>query len=300
MSTLAPRVVVVSRHSELDELLAQHGTAAAAGYFLKQRGRDLASVTARHEALAGALTAVSAAVPADWRRGQVDRDDLSRFLFAPEDIVIAVGQDGLVANVAKYLDGQPVIGVDPEPERNAGVLVRFPATAVARLLPLVVAGKARIESRTMVTAWLDDGQQLSGLNEIYLGHPTHQSARYILSAPEGERERHSSSGVIVGTGTGSTGWCASIARERATAPEPPKPEEPILCWYVREAWPSPATGVGLTSGLLAGTGRLELTSESERLVAFADGVEADHLSLAWGQRVSIGRSDRLLHLVAPA
>src|SRR5512138_3819778 len=104
MSTLAPRVVLVSRPSELDELLARHGTRAAAGYFLRQRGRDLDEVTARHATLHAAVAEVGAAVPADWPRGHVDRDDLSRFLFGPEDIVVAIGQDGLVANVAKYLD----------------------------------------------------------------------------------------------------------------------------------------------------------------------------------------------------
>ena len=29
------------------------------------------------------------------------RDDLNRFLFTANDIVVAVGQDGLVANLAK-------------------------------------------------------------------------------------------------------------------------------------------------------------------------------------------------------
>src|SRR5262245_17507342 len=134
MSTLAPRAVVVSRRSELDELLARHGTHAAAAYFLRERGRTLQEVTERHNALQAALTEVGAAIPADWRRGTVDREDLPRFLFAPEDIVIAVGQDGLVANVAKYLEGQPVIGIDPEPGRNAGVLVRHRPGGTAALL----------------------------------------------------------------------------------------------------------------------------------------------------------------------
>ncbi|NUT31787.1 MAG: hypothetical protein HOV79_01810, partial [Hamadaea sp.] len=79
-ATLAPRVVVVSRRSELDELLDRHGTRAAAGWFLRQRGRDLGEVQARHDALEAALTQVSAAVPADWRRGAVDRADLHRCL----------------------------------------------------------------------------------------------------------------------------------------------------------------------------------------------------------------------------
>lgn len=299
MSSLAPRVVVVSRRSELDELLIRHGTRAAAGYFLRQRGRSLDDVATRHAALQAALTTVSGAIPADWRRGHVDRDDLSRFLFAPEDIVVAVGQDGLVANVAKYLAGQPVIGVDPEPGRNAGVLVRHRPADTARLLPAVVSGAAAVQHRTMVGALLDDGQELLGLNEIYFGHPTHQSARYVLATAAGARERHSSSGVLIGTGTGATGWCASVARQRADAPALPAPEETALCWFVREAWPSPATGTSLTSGRLGPGERLELTSEGERQVIFADGVEQDHLPLAWGQRVTVGLAGRRLTLVMP-
>lgn len=293
MSILAPRVVIVSRRSELDELLARHGTLGAAAYFLRQRGRDLAEVTARHEALKAALTEVGAAVPADWRRGHVERADLPRFLFAPEDVVVAVGQDGLVANVAKYLDGQPVIGVDPEPGRNPGVLSRHRAGAVTARLR---NPREDSQERTMVVARLDDGQELSGLNEVYIGHAGHQSARYVLTTPGGDRERQSSSGLIVGTGTGATGWCASIAHDRAAAPPLPKPDDPALCWFVREAWPSPATGVTHTSGLLTAGAELELTSESERLVVFADGLESDALELSWGQRLRIGVADRKLRL----
>jgi NAD kinase len=294
MSTLSPRVVTVSRRSELDELLAQHGTRAAAAFFLGQRGRDLDEVAARHAAQQGALTEVGAAIPTDWRRGHLDRGDLSRFLFGPEDIVVAVGQDGLVANVAKYLDGQPVIGINPEPDRNPGVLVRHRPDAARRLLRS--AADLPIEERTMVSARLDDGQELLGLNEVYFGHVTHQSARYVISTADGQRERHSSSGLVAGSGTGATGWCSSIARQRVDAPEPPAPVEPAVCWFVRAAWPSPATGVALTSGRLEPGERLELTGEGERLVIFADGLEADRLELAWGQRVSIGVAGRHLRL----
>jgi hypothetical protein len=185
MSTLSPRVVVVSRRSELDELLARHGTRGAAAYFLRQRGRDLDEVTARHEALRAALTQVGAAVPADWRRGHVDRADLPRFLFAPEDVVVAVGQDGLVANVAKYVDGQPVIGVDPEPGRNAGVLVRHSPAELAGLL----GRPDRSQQRTMVVARLDDGQELYGLNEVPADHFGRSPGAAVVLGPD-RRHRH--------------------------------------------------------------------------------------------------------------
>ncbi|THV29465.1 hypothetical protein [Glycomyces paridis] len=298
-TTLAPRVVVVSRRSELDELLVRHGTRPAADHYLRQRGRDLDEVTARHEALQAALTAVDAAIPADWRRGRVDREDLPRFLFAPEDLVVAVGQDGLVANLAKYLDGQPVVGVDPEPGRNPGVLMRFRPEVAAAALRAVAAGTAAIRRLTMVTARLDDGQELSGLNEIYAGHSGHQSARYRLIDADGRAERQSSSGVLIGTGTGATGWSASVAAERGLAAALPAPEEPALSWFVREAWPSPATGTELTAGALATGERLRLVCESERLVVFADGVESDRLDVTWGQQLTIGLADRHLHLARP-
>jgi hypothetical protein len=284
--------VIVHRATELTELIARHGTRQQAGFFLAGRGRDLAELDARHQAQQEALAAISAAIPLDWRRAVAERNDLDRFGFGPEDVVIAVGQDGLVANVAKYLDGQPVIGVNPEPDRNPGVLVPHPPAAIADLLTA-----RRITERTMVVATTDDGQQLIALNEVYVGHRTHQSARYRLSAPDSPSERQSSSGILVGTGTGSTGWCRSAWQERRSPLILPTPAAPVLCWFVREAWPSPATGTTSTEGLLEAPATLTVTAESD-LVVFGDGMESDTLELTWGQRLDIGVAPVKLHLVA--
>lgn len=297
MSTLAPRVVVVHRASELDGLLARHATLGQGEFFLRSRGRDLSEVRGRHEALQGALATVAGAIPVDWRRGTVERADLDRFAFSPQDVVVAVGQDGLVANVAKYLQGQPVIGVDPEPGQNPGVLVQHRPQAVAALLEAVAAGRAGVQPRAMVAAEADDGQSLVALNELYLGHPTHQSSRYRLTVPGLGTERQSSSGVIVGSGTGATGWCASLASQRGGRDRLPGPQEDRLAWFVREPWPSPSTGTSLSAGLLSAVQRLVLDVESDGLVIFGDGVESDYLSLGWGQRASVHLASRRLALV---
>lgn len=290
--SLTPRVVIVTRRTEYDEMLATHGTRGQAAFFLSTRGRDIAELEERHRLTQQAIETAAAAIPMDWRRGTVERSDVSRFLFSPDDVVLVVGQDGLVANVAKYLDGQPVIGIDPEPGRNAGVLVRNAARDVSDLL----RATDQFAERTMVEARLDDGQHLLALNEIFVGHPSHQTARYDLHTTHGRAEAQASSGVIVATGTGATGWCRSVALERQSSLALPMPAEPRLVWFVREAWPSPATGTTLTEGELAGT-ELALTIKSDRLVAFGDGIESDSLTLTWGQTVHIGQAAKALRLV---
>lgn len=304
-----PRVVVVTRRTEHDALLERHGTRGQVEFFLRSRGQDLEGLLARHQRTEEARRAALGAVPVDWRRTEVERAELARFVFEPADIVVVLGQDGLVANVAKYLDGQPVIGVDPLPGENAGLLVPHPVATVGERLADVAAGRATYTHRAMARVSTDDGQWLDGLNEVFLGQSGHQSARYELSAPGGvdrrverqtERrvERQSSSGVIVGTGTGATGWCASIQRVQAPRLPLPGEQERSLAWFVREAWPSPMTGTTLVAGRLGEEEVLGLRCESEMLVAFGDGIEADRLILGWGQRVTVGVSPRALRTVA--
>ncbi|HKU34407.1 MAG TPA: hypothetical protein VJP90_02555 [Paenarthrobacter sp.] len=296
-----PRVVIVHRRTELQELLDRHSTRGQAEFFLRTRGRNLEDVQSRHDHLEAALALVRSAVPAEWRQAEVERADLSRFLLAAEDVIVVVGQDGLVANVAKYLDGQPVIGVDPEPGANPGVLVRHSPAAAAALLRGADPGRLDCHNLTTVTAMLDDGQQLSALNEIFVGHASHQSARYQLTVPsfaqpDGQTERQSSSGLIVSTGTGATGWCASIALERGGR-SLPAPTDPRLAWFVREAWPSPLTGASLTEGILGAGETLRITVASDQLVVFGDGMEDDRLIASWGQEITVQLGQRPLRLV---
>jgi hypothetical protein len=294
--TILPRAVVVERPTELRDLLARHGTREQARFFLAQRGLELDEVEQRHLRYEEVRAGVLNAIPPQWRTATVDRADLDRFLFAEDDIVVVLGQDGLVANVAKYLDGQPVVGLNAEPDRAPGVLVRHPPAAWPDLCADVTAGRATVENRTMVRAALDDGQELLALNEVFLGHHSHQSAKYTLNV-DGRDERQSSSGLIVATGTGATGWAKSINRREGLVL--PTPTDPGLAWFVREAWESPVTGATLTAGLLAGDERVTVTSElSGGAVVFGDGIEADRLTPDWGQRVTIAAAERRLRLVA--
>ncbi|MEU6626614.1 NAD(+)/NADH kinase [Streptomyces litmocidini] len=297
--SLAPRAVLVHRTTEYEELLARHGTHGQAAFFLAARGRSVDAVRERHERTRRALAEVAGAVPLTWRQTRVERADLDRFLFGPEDVVVVVGQDGLVANAAKYLTGQPVIGIDADPGRNPGVLVRHRPERARRLLPYAAGAGAAVDELTMVEAVTDDAQRLLALNEIYVGPPGHQTARYALGldGTDVPPEPQASSGVLVGTGTGATGWLRSLWEQRSSALALPAPGDARLAWFVREAWPSPTTGTSRVEGLLEAGRGLRLTVESDRLVAFGDGVESDALELTWGQTVRLAVAASRLRLV---
>lgn len=293
------RAVVITRRTELDELLDRHATRGQAEFFLKSRGRTLADVQDRHDHLTEAVATINRSIPQDWATASVEREDLSRFLFAPEDTVVVVGQDGLVANTAKYVTTQLVIGVNPEPGINPGVLVRHTPENAGRIVGKLgenVGALPAVEYLTMVEGHLDDGQEIRALNELFIGHPSHQSARYTLGGGE-YSERQSSSGLIVGTGTGATGWLASISRDRGGR-SMPRRDQAALAWFVREAWPSPATGANFTEGVLLENDALSVTVESDQLVAFGDGIEADRLLLGWGQTLQIRVSGQRFNLAA--
>jgi hypothetical protein len=135
------------------------------------------------------------------------------------------------------------------------------------------------------------------LNEVFVGSRTHQSARYRL-AFRGLEERQSSSGVIVSTGTGATGWALSIRRQRRSELDLPAPADDRLAFFVREAFPSVATGTDLTDGAISRGEALAVVSEmNEGGVVFGDGIEADRLDFQWGRTAEVRQAEQKLNLV---
>jgi len=296
------RVVVVTRPTPLEQLIARYGTYSQARFCLTSTGENIEWYEATHERLEHGLGRALQDIPQDRPYTRIDRADLDRFLFAPDDLVMIVGQDGLVANVAKYLDGQHTIGVNPDPDRYDGVLCRHAPEDVEALTGAPIADDPRwqIEARVLAEAVCDDGQRLLALNEIFIGHISHQSARYRLRAGEVE-ERHSSSGVIIATGTGATGWTRSIVKQRGLELALPAVDEPRLAWFVREPWPSVSTAASLDVGSVDANSPLSIASEmSEGGVIFADGIESDRIDFVSGRRVQLRIAERRLNLVVPA
>ena len=74
------------------------------------------------------------------------------FVFGDEDLVIVIGQDGLVANTLKYVPGRPIVDVNPDPNRYDGILLPFRAKDIKSVLSDVLGQKRHAKEITMAKA----------------------------------------------------------------------------------------------------------------------------------------------------
>jgi len=292
------KVVLVTRRTRLEELTARHHTLGQARFYVEHLGADFGDYLRENAAYAKGLQVTVAALQA-WGRYQViDRAYLPNFMFAADDIVVALGQDGLVANTMKYLDGQPLIGLNPEPARWDGVLLPFDPEDLAAVLPEVATGRRPAKAVTMAQVTLSDGQAMRAVNDLFIGPRSHTSALYEIEIG-GHREAQSSSGVIVSTGLGSTAWMKSVVAGAASIVGRLQPGRPVhyeaqawdaeeLTFAVREPFQSKASQASLTFGPVTREQPLKLRSSMpDHGVIFSDGIEADFLRFTAGIEATV-------------
>ena len=237
----------------------------------------------------------------------IDRSLVPTFTFLPTDLIITLGQDGLVANTAKYVGRQPIIAVNPDPERFDGILLPFLPTQVTRAVEKVIEQRCRIRAVTLAEAKLNDGQRLLAFNDLFLGAQTHVSARYRVRWNKLE-EPQSSSGVLVSTGAGSTGWMSSVFNMTAGVAAlvgGPRMKSMRLDWedrrllfVVREPFVSRHSQANVVAGIVEPQQVLELESlMPSGGVIFSDGIEADYLQFNSGSIVTVRAADETARLV---
>jgi len=309
------KVVLVTRETRLEELKARFNTVSQARFYVQQLGGDFSDYEREDFAYQRAVSQAREIIGLFGRLQVVHRRFLPNFMFGKDDAVVAIGQDGLVANTLKYLDGQPLVGVNPEPTRYDGLLLPFRVGDLAKIIPELFSQQRLLKSVTMAKASLNNGQAIYAVNDLFIGPKSHGSARYTIRLGD-KQERHSSSGVIVSTGLGSTGWftslitganaiAAAFSARQGGEQEPPVTAAPRFAWdaqhlyfTVREPFPSQTSTAALVFGRITAKQPLHIESlMPERGVIFSDGIEADFLEFNSGSRAEIRIADKIGHLV---
>jgi len=301
------KIVLVTRKTRLAELVERFNTLAQTKFYIEHAGIDFQEYQLEDEAYRRSAEIVRRSLEVGLKFQEIDRGLVPTYTFLPEDVVITLGQDGLVANTAKYIGRQPLIAINPDPERFDGILLPFLPDQTAHALEQVIEAKCRIRAVTLAEACMNDGQRLLAFNDLFLGAQTHVSAQYRIRWAKRE-EPQSSSGVLVSTGAGSTGWVSSVFNMASgvatlTGGHAGKPmrldwEDPRLLFVVREPFVSRHSQASIVAGILEQQQVLELESlMPSGGVIFSDGIEADFLQFNSGSRVIVKAAAETARLV---
>ena len=299
------KIILITRKTRLENLIVRYNTIQQAQFVIEHSGNDFSDYLEENQQYKNVLVQMISVLEKMGNLHVLDREFVPNYIFDKEDIVIAVGQDGLVANTLKHLDRQPLIGVNPDNRRWDGVLLPFTSTDIEKVVIDVLHNQRRNKEITLAQVDLNDGQRLYAVNDLFIGQRTHISARYTLDY-KGQKEQQSSSGIIVSTGLGSTGWFKSILAGASGVVTTCfnkqislKPQEDFtwnsdfLYFSVREPYPSNWTSANLVFGRVDATCYLKIVSQMpENGVIFSDGIENDFLEFNSGVEATVKIADK--------
>ncbi len=301
------KLVIITRKTRLQGLVERFNTRSQAKFYIEHAGGDFADYEREEDAYRRALDTLRRSLEFEIPQQLLDRALVPTFQFQREDLIVTLGQDGLVANAAKYVGAQPLVAVNPEPERFDGILLPFLPDQARSAVARVIENKATVREVTLAEVKLNDGQRLLAFNDLFIGASSHVSALYRIGS--GKRsEVQSSSGVLISTGAGSTGWVSSVFNMAAGVAafcggKPGKAvhmawEDRRLLYVVREPFLSRHSQAGIVAGILE-SGQ-ELTLESlmpSGGVVFSDGMEADFLQFNSGYVAHVRAAEQRARLV---
>lgn len=304
------KIVLVRRKTRLDDLVARFNTINQAKFYIEHLGADFSDYVNEDRQYKNTIIEACEILGSLGRVQVIDREYLPNFIFGDDDLVVAVGQDGLVANTLKYLNTQMLVGVNPDPARWDGILLPFKVADLSLIIADAFKGRRQIKEITMAKATLNDGQFIYGVNDLFIGQKTHVSSRYHIEYA-GKQEQQSSSGIIVSTGLGSTGWLKSILTGAANivnciSDRKIKISEvnkfdwdaDYLYFSVREPFTSKTTSADLVFGRVGNAAQLRIRSQmAENGVIFSDGIESDYLQFNSGIEVTVAVAEKKGHLV---
>jgi hypothetical protein len=302
------KIVLVTRKTRLEGLVERFNSRGQAKFCITRAGGDFGEYEREDDAYRRSLDVVRREVDLGLKLHVAERSIVPTMMFTERDLVVTVGQDGLVANTAKYVGEQPIVAVNPDPERFDGILLRYRPEESGRAVRSVLEGRSTCRAVTLAEASLADGQRLLAFNDLFIGARSHVSARYRIEVA-GRSEPQSSSGVLVSTGAGSTGWLSSVFNMAAglAALSGGRPgravrldwSDPRLVYVVREPYASRHSGAAVVAGVLEEGQELVLESRMPSGgVVFSDGVEADAIEFNAGAVARIRAAERKTRLVA--
>lgn len=146
----------------------------------------------------------------------INRNKIKKSHFRNRNMIISIGGDGTFLKTAHFIDDKtPAFGVNADPSKKEGFFTSSNRKNFEKKIITILSGKNfRVIKLTRLESKIGNRKLETSLNEIYIGHSKPYSTVMYDLKIGGRVECQKSSGVLIGTASGSHAWLSSAGGRR--------------------------------------------------------------------------------------
>lgn len=152
--------IIIKNKTRLESLIERFNTKAQAQFYIESSGGDFQEYVDEHERFYQSFVEVQTKLSKVIKNKVIEKEFVPSYIFSEKNLIIVIGQDGLVANVAKYSKNIPIVAINPDEERYDGVLLPFNVKNFLNGVNAVINEDFSSKKMRFAEAVLNDGQNL--------------------------------------------------------------------------------------------------------------------------------------------
>ncbi|MBU3941485.1 MAG: NAD(+)/NADH kinase [Nanoarchaeota archaeon] len=193
----------------------------------------------------------------------IERSGLKKTIFRNKNLIIAVGGDGTFLRASHFIKDELLLGVNSNPDRKEGFFMSSCKNDFDKKFEIFLKNKFYIEKLTRIKSKINKKEVCIALNEVFIGNKVPYKTSHYKLFFNHKTEEQKSSGVLVGTGSGSNAWLKSAGVK-------PFSSSKKFYFIVREPYTGKLTKPLLTQGFIGNNKFLKIKSEMDNGIVAVD------------------------------
>src|SRR5690606_14778223 len=148
--------IIIKNKTRLESLIERFNTKAQAKFYIERLGGNFEDYEVEDDTFKYSLNSLQTQLSKIIKHKTIEKAYMPSFIFSENHLIIVIGQDGLVANTAKYSKGIPIVAVNPDKQRYDGVLLPFDTSNFIEGVENVISNTYQSKTMRFAEASLND------------------------------------------------------------------------------------------------------------------------------------------------
>ncbi len=194
----------------------------------------------------------------------IERSKLSKNIFKKKHLIIVVGGDGTFLRTAHLVKNELVLGVNSDPKTKEGFFMGSCKDDFDKKVEIFLENRFYVEKLTRLKSKINKKELCLALNEVFIGNKIPYKTSHYKIFLNNKIEEQKSSGVLIGTGSGSNAWLKSVGVKPFSSCSKKS------YFIVREPYKGKLTRPLLTKGFISHNQILKIKSEMNNGIVALD------------------------------